>query len=90
MIEYLAIAGLGWLLGNRGKPALRVEKSKSYGVKTGITWDVERYPELEVMVVSARGTKAAFRYHSDKGGLTLLKSSGDPRIVTLIQKDFLP
>ena len=89
MFEYLAIAGLGWFLGNRGKPALKVEQFKSYGPKTGVTWDVERYPDLEVMVVSARGTRVAFRYGT-AGTTTPIKSSGDPRIVTLIQKDFLP
>jgi hypothetical protein len=86
MYGYLAAAIGGVLWANTRKPKTRVTRSVVMGPRSGHRWEVEYLEDLAVMVVIHPSAKVAFRKTAD--GWRLARSSGDPRAIEIVKKDF--
>ena len=86
MIEYAVIAGLAWWWGASGRPKTKVEKTKLLGPKSGMTWEAETIPDLNVVIVHGKASKVAFR--RTPAGMIAAKSAGHPQEIAIILKDF--
>jgi len=86
MIPYLVAGIVGAYLANRRTPAAKVNKMKCIGPVTGLTYEVEEFPEANSIIVRLNRSCVSLCKTSD--GFRLLKADGDSTDIQSIKKDF--
>lgn len=86
----LVIAGLaGMWIGGRDAPRTKLQKMRLLGPRTGLQYDAEVVPHLEVVILYAQdGTMAMFQ--KAEKGFSFLRATGSPETVGLMKQDLEP
>ena len=86
----LVIAGLaGMFFAGRNAPRTMLQKMKLLGPRSGLCYDAELVPRLDVVIIYAEdGTMAMFQ--KAENGFSFLRATGNPQIVELMKKDIEP
>lgn len=84
----LLLVGLGAAMGSRARPKSVVKKLKAFGPKTGLEYEVEKFPEADICVVRLTQGKACMALRRKDKKWWHLKSSGHERALKAIATDF--
>lgn len=90
MIPYVVAAAVGALLVSRNSPKTKLQKMKTMGPRSGLTYDVDLVPGLGVVILhSPDGTaRAVFQKNPPpKPGFTFVQGAGRPEIIEAMKQD---
>jgi len=62
MIQLAIAVAVGLLAGSRGRPKTRVEQKTMLGPRTGLTYDVEEFPEAGFLLLRTDGAHGVFQH----------------------------
>jgi hypothetical protein len=83
----LVIAGIaGMFFAGRNAPRTMLQKMTLLGPRTGLVYDAEVVPRLEIAIIYAKdGTMAMFQ--KGEKGFSFLRAVGNPEVVSLMKQD---
>ena len=92
MLPYLAAALVGGILVQRRRPAVSHEKKTALGPRSGVTYKIDDFSTAGLVLVQAPdGSVASFaRAIPPKSGFEFIRGTGNPKVLDIIKKDFLP
>ena len=92
MLPYLAAMVVGGILVQRRRPSVAHSKKTAIGPRSGITYQVDDFTSAGMVLVKAPdGTVVSFaRMTPPKTGFEFVRGTGNPRVIELVKKDFLP
>jgi hypothetical protein len=92
MLPYLAAMVVGGILVQRRRPSVSHVKKTALGPRSGITYLVDDFASAGLVLVKAPdGSVASFaRQTPPQKGFEFVRGTGNPRVIDLIKKDFLP
>lgn len=86
----LALLTGGLFLSVRSKPKTKVNKRQAFGPRSGETWDVEDFPDANMIVVHSRRDQTVGVFHRDKTTkrFVFAQGKGSPTLLGMMREDF--
>lgn len=93
MLPYIVAGVAGMLFAQRGRPAVSHSKTTALGPRSGVKYQVDDFSTAGLVLVKAPdgATVVSFRRkRPPESGFILVNAIGNPKVVDIIKKDFLP
>lgn len=93
MLPYIATAIAGMLFAQLGRPSVAHSKTTALGPRSGLKYAIDEFKTAGLVLVKAPDNVTVVglkRKSPPSFGFELVSARGNPKVVELIKKDFLP
>jgi hypothetical protein len=88
MLPWVGLALVGYLAGRRNRPKTKYKRREMLGSHSGLPYEIEEFPEADLLMVSRKGClRAVVKRSTD--GLEVLKAQGTSEAMKAFRSDFI-
>jgi hypothetical protein len=93
VLPYIVAGIAGMLFAQRGRPAVSHSKTTALGPRSGVKYQIDDFSTAGLVLVKAPDNVTVVslrRNRPPKTGFIVVNAVGNPKVIDVITKDFLP